>query len=92
MRGITQLLLLTLFVFISQTFGQNDYEKEYVEITPEARYEAGMLYQFFFGKHWRDAWTTPIQVEVLDLEQFAGGLTPFKRGGERKGGSKIRRT
>ena len=29
---------------------------------------------FFWGKDYRDLWTAPIRVEVLDLRTFAGGL------------------
>jgi hypothetical protein len=39
------------------------------------------LGRVFWGDHYRDAWTTPIEVMVLDLRSFAGGLTPLKRGG-----------
>ncbi|HET6580034.1 MAG TPA: hypothetical protein VFG66_17065, partial [Gemmatimonadales bacterium] len=56
-------------------------EPESVTVTPGASYGAGGLHRFFFGDHYRDLWTTPIRVEVLDLHRFAGGLTPVKRGG-----------
>jgi hypothetical protein len=54
---------------------------ESVTVTPGALYAAGGLHRFFFGDHYRDLWTTPIRVQVLDLQRFAGGLTPVKRGG-----------
>ena len=41
-----------------------------VTMAPGARYRAGWLYSFFLGEHWRDVWTTPIEVPVLDLEAF----------------------
>ncbi|MCE7855954.1 MAG: hypothetical protein DYG97_05325, partial [Ignavibacteria bacterium CHB3] len=44
-------------------------------------YAASGFYEFFFGKHWRDVWTTPVRVEVLDLNTFSGGLIPTERGG-----------
>ena len=44
-------------------------------------YAAGRLYRFFFGANYRDLWTAPIRVPVLDLARFAGGLTPTKTGG-----------
>ncbi|MBC8145244.1 MAG: hypothetical protein H7X80_06630, partial [bacterium] len=50
-------------------------------VTPNENYEAGWLHRAFFGTHWRDAWTTPVQVQVIDLKTYAGGLTPTKRGG-----------
>jgi len=52
-----------------------------VVITPGARYMASGIHKFFFGSHYRDLWTTPIEVEVLNLHTFAGGLTPVRRGG-----------
>src|SRR5207237_4311841 len=33
------------------------------------------------GDQWRDVWTTPVEVPVLDLETFDGGLRPQRRGG-----------
>src|SRR6188508_340741 len=45
------------------------------------RYEAGGIHRFFLGPHYRNLWTTPIEVEVLDLATYAGGLTATKKGG-----------
>ena len=50
-------------------------------VIPGPEYEAGWLHRFFFGSHWRDVWTTPLDVDVIDLDKFAGGLTPVKLGG-----------
>jgi hypothetical protein len=55
-------------------------EKKYVTIIPGEQFKAGGLKEFFFGEHWRDVWAIPIEVEVLDLKTFAGGLTPIKKG------------
>lgn len=44
-------------------------------------YEAGGLYRFLFGAGYRELWTRPIQVPVLDLATYAGGLTPISRTG-----------
>src|SRR6267142_1177451 len=41
-----------------------------------ARYGAGWLRSFFLGAHWREAWETPVEVPVLNLELFDGGLRP----------------
>ena len=56
-------------------------KNEKVRVIPGARYKAGWLHRVFFGSLWRNLWTTPIEVEVLDLNTFAGGLTPIKPGG-----------
>jgi hypothetical protein len=45
------------------------------------RYRAGAFHRWTLGRHYRDLWTTPIEVEVLDLSTFAGGITPLRRGG-----------
>ncbi len=45
------------------------------------QYGAGTLHRFFFGSHYRDLWTTPIAVEVLDMQKVGGGLTPTTAGG-----------
>ena len=52
-----------------------------VTVTAGARYAAGPLHRALFGEHYRDLWTTPIQVPLLDLETYAGGLTPEEIGG-----------
>ncbi len=52
-----------------------------VMITPGARYRTGGLHNLFFGRHYRDLWATPIRVERLDLDRFAGGLRPTRLGG-----------
>ncbi len=45
------------------------------------RYDAGSLHRFVLGASYRDLWTAPVAVPVLDLSTFAGGLTPTRRGG-----------
>ena len=48
--------------------------------TPGAHYEASGFYRFLFGSSYRDLWTTPVTVEVLDLRSTGGGLTPTGTG------------
>jgi hypothetical protein len=50
-------------------------------VTPGPEYRAGSLKRRLLGENYRDAWTTPITVPVLDLRAFAGGLTPTRTGG-----------
>jgi hypothetical protein len=54
---------------------------ETIRVVPGPRYRAGWFHRWFLGSHYRDLWTTPLEVEVLDLDSFAGGLKPTKRGG-----------
>lgn len=50
-------------------------------VAPGPQYDAGWLRRLFFGSHYRDLWTTPIEAPVLDMESFAGGLKVTERGG-----------
>jgi surface antigen Omp85-like protein len=47
-----------------------------VTVVPGAQYAARGFRRFLLGDHYRDIWTTAIEVPYLDLESFAGGLTP----------------
>jgi hypothetical protein len=38
-------------------------------------------WRFWFGEGYRKAWTTPVEVPVLDLKTEAGGLTPLRQVG-----------
>src|SRR5258706_6490221 len=67
-----------------QVNGTTSAVPETVQVIPGARYEAGWLHRFFLGAHWRDLWTTEIEAEVLNLDRFADGLTPYERGGGRE--------
>jgi hypothetical protein len=51
-----------------------------VEVTAGARYAQGGVHRFLLGGGYRDLWTTPIRVPVLDLSA-AGGLRAVKQGG-----------
>jgi hypothetical protein len=77
-----KLILLLFFLLINPfLFSQNSYEKKFVTVIPGPEYEAGWLHKIFFGAHWRDLWITPVQVEILDLAKFDGGLIPLEKGG-----------
>ncbi len=52
-----------------------------LSVTAGAAYRAGGFHRFLYGDLWRDVWTTPVRVHVLDLDTFAGGLTPTEQGG-----------
>ncbi len=65
-------------------FGSGDQGGDSVHIIPGIRYEAGWFHRFMLGSHWRDLWTTPVSIELLDLHRTGGGLTPIARGGGRE--------
>ncbi len=51
-----------------------------VTIVAQPAYAAEGLKASLLGRDYRDLWTSPIRVPVLDLDEFAGGLTPVERG------------
>ena len=42
-------------------------------------FDRGGKWRFWFGDGYRKAWTTPVDVPVLDLKAEAGGLTPLRQ-------------
>src|SRR5437773_7490745 len=40
-----------------------------VTVTAGPEYRAGWLHQVLFGRHYRDLWITPIDVELLDVDR-----------------------
>ena len=52
-----------------------------VTVEAGAHYDASAFHRFLLGGAYRDLWTTPIRVPVLNLETFAGGLRSPKLGG-----------
>ena len=77
-RIIQRLLIFSISCLISI---QAQDKNEMVEIIPGKQYASSGFNNFFFGAHWRDIWTTPIKVPVLNLKTFAGGLTLGEKGG-----------
>ena len=50
-------------------------------VVPGERFRAGGFHRWFYGSNYRDLWTTPVEVVVLDLGRVGGGLTPLRTGG-----------
>ena len=50
-------------------------------VVPGERFRAGGFKRWIYGSDYRDFWTTPIEVTVLDLDSVGGGLTPLRTGG-----------
>ncbi|MEW5929792.1 MAG: BamA/TamA family outer membrane protein [Gemmatimonadota bacterium] len=44
-------------------------------------YSASPQWQTLLGEDYRNLWTVPVRVPVLDLRRYAGGLTPVRTGG-----------
>ena len=55
-------------------------ETKVVTVGPE--YAAGGAQRFWLGDGYRELWTTPVRLPVLDLEKEGGGLTPVRQVGQ----------
>ncbi|MFN2601553.1 MAG: hypothetical protein ABR582_02225 [Gemmatimonadaceae bacterium] len=55
--------------------------KDSVTVVAGPDFAAGGFHRWLLGDNYRDLWTTPIKVPVLDLHSFAGGLKPLEKGG-----------
>jgi len=58
-----------------------NYSDSTITVTAGSDYKAGKFRAFMLGKHYRDVWTAPVKVKVIDLSSEKGGLTPIQLGG-----------
>ena len=66
---------------LAQSPGSPSNPSHTVSVQAGSRYDRGGIWRTLFGNEWREVWSAPITVPVLDLDTYAGGLTPFKAGG-----------
>jgi hypothetical protein len=52
-----------------------------VTIVPGPEYQAGPTKRKLLGDGWREVWVTPVNVPVLDLSRYGGGLKLVRRAG-----------
>jgi hypothetical protein len=82
-RGARACVSGALLIVLSVTFGALPAGAQQRDTTVVAgpQYSKGGLYRLYFGNDYRDLWTAPVRVQLLDLRTFAGGLTPTTAGG-----------
>jgi hypothetical protein len=73
--------LAVLFLFPGWSSAQESQVGRTATVVPDPQYEAGGFHRFYFGAGYRDVWTAAVELEYLDLQEFAGGLTPTGVGG-----------
>ena len=56
------------------------YKDSMVTVVP-GNFKTGRMRRFLLGDQYRDVWSVPTTVPILDLYNEAGGLTPVKKGG-----------
>jgi hypothetical protein len=83
--GMTRLLTLVLLCPLCRATLAEEREPSRpartATVSAGPEYAAGGVHRLFFGSGYRELWTTPIEVEVLDLGGVSGGLTPYDTGG-----------
>ena len=79
--GLTTVLLASISSRAAAQSSTRIVGNDSVVVVPGEIYKAGHFHQSLLGKNYRDEWTTPIKVPVLNLRTFHGGLRPGKKGG-----------
>ena len=70
-------LLVNVSTVVAQSPPPAAQADSFVVVTPGPRYAKHGVFRAIAGRHYRELWTTPIKVPVLNLATFAGGLTPI---------------
>ena len=79
------LWLIALFFYTPGTVNAQDRDTAiYKTVIPGPQYGRSSLHNFFWGKHYRTEWTTPIVARKIYLDTAAGGLVPYAAGGGRQ--------
>lgn len=81
MKRATAVAILIAIISLSAQSQTTTVGKDSVTIIAWPDFAAGGFHRWFLGDNYRDVWTTPIKVPVLDLHSFAGGLKPLEKGG-----------
>ncbi len=53
-----------------------EYSEKFKRIVAGERYKVGGFHRFFLGSDYRRLWAEPIEAEILDIKNEAGGLSP----------------
>jgi hypothetical protein len=78
------LLLLCLGVKAQYTTITDSSQVSQRTVIAGIEYKKSKLHQFLWGKNYRDEWTTPVHIPVLDPDRFSGGISPLRLGGGRQ--------
>jgi hypothetical protein len=79
--GIVSLGSFVLACLVPVAIAQAGAETPTQTVVAGAQYKAGGTHRCLFGSDYRDLWTTPVTLEVLNLQTEAGGLSPVRRVG-----------
>jgi hypothetical protein len=83
-------LFIGLFISSPNLWGQdslqpvNREDSAYRVVVAGPQYKAGSTHRKFLGSHYREEWTTPVKVKVVNLDTIFGGLKPVRSGGRQQ--------
>src|SRR5690242_19024155 len=73
----------TILLFSNYLYAQKrDSASVIIKAGPE--YNRSSFHNFFWGKHYRKEWNTPVRIPVMMLDTAVGGLEPYEAGGSRQ--------
>ena len=74
------------FIFLlNSCFAQLQHStSDSITIKASDKYNKSGLHNFFWGKHYRKEWNTPVTVKKVMLDTMRGGLFPYETGGSRQ--------
>ena len=85
--AFSSITMMHVTILLPKTSGaqmaqQQEETKNTIVVAADPQYnKAGSIKRFFWGDHYRKEWATAVEVEILDMDNEAGGLTPLKIGG-----------
>ena len=69
------------FALLCTGAGTDAVAQDSATVVADSTLGTGWLRRAILGDHYRELWTAPIRVPVLDLSREYGGLTPTRKGG-----------
>lgn len=66
---------------VEKTYSYPPFTTSEITLPANADFAAGSFKKKILGSQYRDMWTTPVKVPIIDLATTFGGLTPIKKGG-----------
>ena len=77
------LLMAIIMLFSDNSYSQST-DSASVLIKAGPQYKRSSFHNFFWGRHYRKDWITPVRIPMILLDTTAGGLTPYESGGSRQ--------
>ena len=68
-----------LFGQVASNHSEQVVRSDSARVIASTEYAAGSFHRFMMGDGYRDLWTAPITVPILNLSTYAGGLTPIRK-------------